>query len=158
MSRIIIKERNERLIPNFSDVPFFCPRCEELRNVDPDNATGLNTPHESLIFHSFQMCSVCYRLTKENPELVEANKKLFKERLVEKEKKIEEEVKAHRFRVWIVGDYSKYVESITGAAFFGHNTGGKHKMKSLVKKEEAEKMVGVIKTKNIECGFDEENA
>jgi hypothetical protein len=155
-SMSVVTKRGEKLVPNFG-VPLFCPRCEELRNVDPEtDATGLNTPHESLTYESFQMCSICYALTKDNPEQVEANKKAYHDRLVIKESKIEAEVKSKRFRVWIKGDYHKYVESIVGKPFFSWTERSGQKCKVLLTEAEAKQMVETITSKNIDCWIEEE--
>ena len=158
MSKIsIAKKRGEILAPNFT-TPFFCPRCEELRNVDPETeATGLTTPHESLMFKSFGMCTQCYRLSKEHPEQIEVNKQEFKRKLAEKEQRLAEQIKAKRFRLWIEGDYQKYVESITDKAFFSFTINDQsHKCKELLTKEEAERFAQIIKDKFIKVWIEEE--
>ena len=153
----IVKRRHgDKLAPNFT-TPFFCPTCEEIRGVDPETeATGLTSPHESLMFESFQMCTACHQLMKEHPEQVEANKQEFKRKLIEKEKLIAEKVGAKRFRVWIDGDFGKYVESITGKPFFNFEVNGNYKCKSLLDEEEARRTVETIMNKNLKAWIEEE--
>lgn len=144
-------------------VPFFCPKCEEIRGVE-GRGTVLSTHYEEMMWKAFEMCSACYVLTRDHPDQVEENKRQFEEKQQEKQRRVEEEVRSRRFRVFFLDNdkfpASDFVNSISTVKFkkfpSTHSRGLATASRELLKKEIAEETVNLLISKDLTAWFEEE--
>ena len=158
----------------YGKIPFFCPRCDEIRGTEDKGTCMQASHHEELMWKSFGMCSACYLFSRDNPELAAINQTKWKE----KKEKLKEEAKslrdASKYRVYFEDNTkfgrSSYVNSFSPIEFsnFAYpyekpvQEGQKPenifavKSKKKVTLEEAEKIVKLIQSKDIEAWFVEE--
>ena len=150
----------------YGKTPFSCPRCEELRGT-VGKGTILQSGHEDLMWQSFGMCSSCYLFIKNNPELAANNTKLWKEKQEKLKTELEALKQATKYRVYASESKfgrSGFLNTLSQFEFFRYPTLVKHngidieaiKTKKKMTLEEAQKLVGVIESKEIEAWYLEE--
>lgn len=149
----------------FGKIPFFCTRCDEIRGTE-GKGTVMQHNHEELMWKSFGMCSACYLFSRDNPELAAINQKKWKEKKSKEKEAAQIAKDATRYRVYFKdGKFGKssFVNSFSPIEFSkyafpyeGQETVLAVKSKKKVTLEEAEKIVKMIKSKDIEAWYIEE--
>ena len=144
--------------------PYFCPKCLEIRGLEK-RGTVLATPPESLAWKSFGMCSACHQFLRDYPEKAKENQiSYFAE--IERARIIAQDIKKEKkFRIYFLDSkigYSEFVNSLQKITKFGkypdfHTEGLVIKSKDKVNKNDAEKIINLLKSKDIESWCEEEN-
>jgi len=153
--------------PFSGKIPFFCPRCDEIRGTENKGTCMQSSPHEELMWKSFGMCSACYLFSRDNPEQTTINQKRWKEKKEKEQQEAQILKNATKYRVYFEDNTkfgrSSYVNSFSPIEFGkyafpyeGQETTLAVKSKSKVTLEEAEKIVALIKSKEIEAWYIEE--
>ena len=150
----------------YGKIPFFCPRCDEIRGTE-DKGTVMQNCHEELMWKSFGMCSACYLFSRDNPELAAINQKKWKEK--QEKKKAEEQAirDSAKYRIYFEDNTkfgrSSFVNSFSPVEFgkFAYPYEGKEELQAVKSKkkvnlEEAQKIVALIRSKDIDAWFVEE--